>query len=64
MCMHKNEVAGTSFMELKSDFSVSACEIDERPFTFQVTSQFPKKVTYFQANSNRDRNEVINFFFK
>ncbi len=43
MHQQKNEIAGSVYMELKSDFSVSACEIDERPYAFQISSQFPKK---------------------
>ena len=43
MFMQKNEIAGNNFMELKSDISVSIGNIDDRPFTFQVISQFPKR---------------------
>ena len=55
----KNEIAGYPFMELKADLSASLCEIDDRKFTFQVISQFPKKITYFQANTKRDCEEWI-----
>lgn len=58
MHQQKSEIAGSAFMELKSDLCVSACEIDDRQFTFQITSQFPKKIFYFQANNNQDRDEV------
>lgn len=59
MHQQKNEVAGSVFLELKSDLTISLCEIDELKFTFQLNSQFPKKTYYFQANNERDRNEWI-----
>ncbi|CAF0978359.1 unnamed protein product [Brachionus calyciflorus] len=59
MHQQKTDIAGSAFLELKSDLTVTPCEIDERLFTFQINSQFPKKVVYFQANSNRDRDEWI-----
>lgn len=54
----KNEIVGTSFLEIKSDLTVSPVEIDDRLYTFQIVSQFPKRVVYFQANSQRDMEEV------
>lgn len=59
MHQQKNEVAGSVFLELKSDVTVTACEIDDLKFTFQIVSQFPKKTYYFQSNNERDRNEWI-----
>lgn len=59
MHQQKNEVAGSVFLELKSDLTISPCEIDDLKFTFQLNSQFPKKIIYFQANNERDRNEWI-----
>ncbi len=55
----KNEVAGSVFLELKSDVTVSKCEIDDLKFTFQISSQFPKKTYYFQANNERERSEWV-----
>lgn len=55
----KNEIVGTSFLEIKSDLTVSPVEIDDRLYTFQIVSQFPKRVVYFQANSQRDMEEWI-----
>ena len=43
MHQQKNEIAGSMFMELKSDFSVSSCEIDERAYVFQIVQTFPSK---------------------
>lgn len=55
----KNEIVGTSFLELRSDLTVSSIEIDDRLFTFQIVSQFPKRIVYFQANNQRDMDEWI-----
>jgi hypothetical protein len=46
MHQQKEEIAGSVFMELKPDLSVTACEIDERPYTFQISSQASKKYLY------------------
>jgi hypothetical protein len=46
MHQQKEEIAGSVFMELKPDLSVTACEIDERPYTFQISSQVTKKYFY------------------
>ena len=59
MHQQKNEIAATSFLEIKSDLSVNPIEIDDRLYTFQIVSQFPKRIVYFQANSQRDMEEVI-----
>lgn len=59
MCQPRTEIVGSSFLELKSDLTVSATEIDDRLFTFQIVSQFPKRIIYFQANSQRDMQEWI-----
>jgi len=60
MHQQKSDVAGSVFLELKSDVTVHAIEIDDLKFTFQLTTQFPSKRTcYFQANNERDRNEWI-----
>jgi DCC-interacting protein 13 alpha len=59
MTMQKNEIAGAPFIEIKSDLTCAICPCDDRPFTFQINSQFPKKVIYFQANSMRERDEWI-----
>lgn len=60
MHQQKTDVVGSVFLELKSDVTVHAIEIDDLKFTFQINAQFPSKRTYyFQANNERDRNEWI-----
>jgi hypothetical protein len=59
MQQDKNEIVGTPIMELKTDLVISPVGDDERRFVLQISSLSPKKTLILQANSERDREEVL-----
>ena len=63
--MHQsnNEIAGSPFLELKSDLTVSACEVDDLRFTFQILSQFPKRF-FTQPNQIESKVFLISIWFQ
>lgn len=62
MQQDKNEIVGTTVMELKSDLVISPVGDDERRFVFQISSLSPKKTITLQANNERDREEVTSHY--